>query len=247
MILANITLSPEDEWPWGSDWTITVPTMIDGYAFFDKGLPPGNYSCSAYLENGSLIGVFSIEIFPDGSFHVKDGTIPMTPLPSAGDDDDEPIDDDEPVDDDDQPDDDEPVDDDEPIDDDDQPDDDEPVDDDDPSSEPVDKSSNVNKFIFAGIVIIILIAVLLGIVINRMRDRSTDMNEDVPDLLIPEEPMVEGSIAGEPAVGGPSIQEPISETPAVEEPSIEEPMAEIPVIKEPVSEIPSEDEPTLEE
>jgi hypothetical protein len=114
---ANITLSPEDDYAWGSDWTVDEITSGDGYAYFGDGIPPGNYTCTAYLDNGSLIGTFPIEIFQNGSFLVKDGVIPKAPLPPAGDDDDI-VDDDDIADDDDIVDDDDVVDDDDTVDDD---------------------------------------------------------------------------------------------------------------------------------
>lgn len=231
VINANITLSPEDEWPWGSNWTVSTSTMMDGYAFFGMGLPPGNYSCSASLENGSLIGVFSIEIFADSSFLVKNDTLPEASLPPAGDDDDddiEPVDDDdvEPVDDDDiEPADDddddiEPVDDDdtEPVDDDTEPAD----DDDDTSSKPEENSSQSKKIFFIGIIILIIVVVVLGVVINRIRGQSTDNEEEVPDLLIPQEPLIETTMDKGADSETPVIKGAVSEPRTIRETTISE-------------------------
>ncbi|MGA1793185.1 MAG: PKD domain-containing protein [Thermoplasmatota archaeon] len=99
---ATVTLSPLDEWPWGSNWTVEDATSSDGYAYYSMGIPPGNYSCTVVLENGTLVGSVDILVMKDGSFIVTGGQLPVAPSPfiPGDDDDDIVVDDDDVVDDD---------------------------------------------------------------------------------------------------------------------------------------------------
>jgi len=159
---ATVTLSPLDEWPWGSDWTLTDATSSDGFAYFHMGVPPGNYSCTIVLENGTFVGSVNIFVMEDGSFIVTDGSLPVAPAPIIpGDDDDDIVVDDDDITDDDVVDDDtvdDDVIDDDVVDDDTV--DDDIVDDDDVSKDP---ASSARTLLVTGIIIatITLIAILV--------------------------------------------------------------------------------------
>ncbi len=151
VIGATVTLQPLDTYNSHFGIIPTTSSTDMGYAEFMAGIAPGNYSCLAYLNETISVGPFGLEVLPNGSIRIWNGSIPLAPSPPIEEPDDD--DDDDPVPDDD---DDDPVpddDDDDPI----------PDDDDDP---PGNETENDNRTsIFNSPVLYIIIALVVATVI----------------------------------------------------------------------------------